>query len=202
MNEQALNTRIYDLSERDAIAFMAALVERMLINFRFYVSVCPFEGARRADSAIGLVWESLLTRQSRIDFTLQGEKLAVFEQLLDEQGDDSFGAQMAGDALVALSILLESLATERRGGAIEIAQLSRHGVIRLITLQDDDASDQEALDALLEAHPLTQDERAFEEEVLDLIAQEGSETRDAIQALRRLGQNEGVSNLGLTLEDS
>lgn len=201
MTEQALDQRIYALSERDTIVFMAAMVERMLINFRFYIAVCPFDNARRADSAMGLVWEALTTRQARIDFGLQSEKLAVFEQSFEEQGDESFGGQMAGDALLALSILLETLATERKGGAIEIARLSRHGVIRLITLQDDDQHENDALDALIDEHPLMSDERDFEASVLAQIEQEGSVTRDAIRELRRLGRNEGVSNLGLSLEE-
>lgn len=201
MTEQALDQRIYALSERDTIAFMAAMVERMLINFRFYIAVCPLENARRADSAMGLVWEALTTRNARIDFGLQGEKLALFEQIFEEQEDESFGAQMAGDALLALSILLETLATERKGGASEVARLSRHGVVRLITLQDADAHALDALDALIDEHPLMGDERNFEDSVLAQIEQEGCITRDAVRELRRLGQNEGVSNLGLSLDD-
>lgn len=201
MNEQQRESRIYALGERDALAFMATLTERMLINLHFYAALTALERqhVKRADNALGLVWEALMTPHARIDFLLQEEKISILEQRLAEE-DDSFGARMAGDALMALSTLLESMATERKGGAIEVARLSSHGVVQLIMMQSDEELTESAWQRRIDDHPLMADEQDFQDGVLDTLYEQGT-ARDALKVLRRLGQNHGVSNLGLSLND-
>ena len=201
MNEQQRESRIYALSERDALAFMATLTERMLINLHFYAALTDLEPkqVRRADNAFGLVWEALMTPQAQIDFLLQEEKLAALEERLSED-EDSFGARMAGDALMALSTLLESMATERKGGAIEVARLSSHGIAQLVMMQSDEELTASAWQRRIDEHPLMMDEHDFQEGVLDMLYEQGT-SREALKVLRRLGQNEGVSNLGLSLNE-
>ena len=201
MNEQQRESRINALSERDAQAFMAALTERMLINLHFYAALAELDSkqVKRADNALGLVWEALMTPRAQIDFLLQEEKLATLEARLAED-EDSVGARMAGDALMALSTLLETMATDRKGGAIDVARLSVHGVAQLVMLQSDDSLTESAWQQRINAHPLMADESDFQDSILDTLHETGT-SRDALKALRRMGQNEGVSNLGLSLHD-
>lgn len=201
MNEQQRESRIHALSERDALAFMAALTERMLINLDFYAALTELEPkqAKRAGNALGLVWEALMAPQAQVDFLLQEEKLAALEERLAED-DDSFGARMAGDALMALSTLLESMATERKGGAIEVERLSAHGVAQLVMMQSDDELSESEWQQRIDEHPLMADESDFQDSILDALYEAGT-SRDALKTLRRLGHNEGASNLGLSLND-
>ncbi|WP_414502227.1 YjaG family protein [Zymobacter sp. IVIA_5232.4 C2] len=201
MNEQQRESRIHALSERDAQAFMAALAERMLINLHFYVALSELEQkqVKRADNALGLVWEALMTPQAQIDFLLQEEKLAALEERLAED-EDSFGARMAGDALMALSTLLESMATDRKGGAVEVSRLSAHGVAQLVMMQSDEALAESEWQQRIDAHPLMADECDFQDGILDALYEAGT-SREALKMLRRMGQNDGVSNLGLSLND-
>lgn len=201
MNEQQRESRIHALSERDAQAFMAALTERMLINLHFYAALADLEPkqVKRADNALGLVWEALMTPRAQVDFLLQEEKLAALEERLAEDAD-SFGARMAGDALMALSTLLETMATERKGGAIEVARLSAHGVAQLVMMQSDDELNESVWQQRIDEHPLMADECDFQDSILDALYETGT-SRDALKTLRRMGQNEGISNLGLSLND-
>lgn len=201
MNEQQRESRIHALSERDAQAFMAALTERMLINLHFYAALADLEPkqVKRADNALGLVWEALMTPRAQVDFLLQEEKLAALEERLAEDAD-SFGARMAGDALMALSTLLETMATERKGGAIEVARLSAHGVAQLVMMQSDDELNESVWQQRIDEHPLMADECDFQDSILDALYETGT-SRDALKTLRRMGQNEGISNLGLSLDD-
>ncbi|WP_064121115.1 YjaG family protein [Halotalea alkalilenta] len=198
-----LETRLRNLPEREAIVFMAALTERLLHNYRLFHEVSGGGDRRRVDSAMALVWEALLVPAARIDFTLQGEKLAAIEAGLDDQlaeSDVSFGAQMARDATLALSTCLEALAGQRPEGALELSRLSRHGVERFIELSEgEEIEDEEGLSALIDAHPLMADERDFQQEVLERL--EAPLDAPALRALKRLGRNEGVSNIGLSLDD-
>lgn len=193
-------SRIQALEEREARTFMAALTERLLINLHFYAALTGLKQVRCADNALGLVWEALMAPASRIDFLLQEEKLATLEEMLAEDAD-SFGARMAGDALMALSTLLESMATDRKGGAIEVARLSTHGIAQLVMMQSDDVLNESEWQQRIDAHPLMEDEHDFQDGVLDMLAEIGT-SRDSLKALRRLGRNEGVSNLGLSLNDA
>ena len=200
MSESQWERHIEALSHRNALVFMAILIERMLINLRFYAALTGLEQARRADTALALVWEALMTPAARIDFLLQEEKLAALEKALEEAGD-SFGARTAGDALLALSTLLESMATDRKDGAIEVARLSRHGIAALVMAQSDEVLSASEWQQRIEAHPLMDDERAFQASVLDRLAEDGT-SPEALKALRHFGRNGGVSNLGLSLEDA
>lgn len=201
MNEQQRESRIHALSERDAQAFMAALTERMLINLHFYAALADLEQkqVKRANNALGLVWEALMMPHGQVDFLLQEEKLAALEARLAEDAD-SFGARMAGDALMALSTLLETMATERKGGVIEVARLSAHGVAQLVMIQSDEALSESVWQQRIDEHPLMADERDFQDSILDALYETGT-SREALKVLRRMGQNDGVSNLGLSLGD-
>jgi hypothetical protein len=51
---------------------------------------------------------------------------------------------------------------------------------------------------LIRDHPLTEDENGFQDAVLDAVSQPLDKA--LLKDVRRLGKNDGVSNLGLTLE--
>lgn len=188
--------RIQALDRQQARAFMAVLTERLLINLHFYAALTELPQAHRTINAMALVWEALQTPKTRIDFLLQEEKLTELEEVLASHAD-SFGARRAGDALIALATLLESMATEREGGAWEIAQLSRHGIEQLVMAQTDDGLSEHEWQQRIVHHPLMADDEAFQAEALALLESRKA-TRDVCVQLRRLNDH-GVSNLGLSL---
>lgn len=192
--------RLLTLEPRRQQAFMAALCERLLPNFVFYHQARRAQVGDAGNPAAGLraildlVWERLSVKEASIDFDRQAEKLAELEPPTD---DDSFGARRALEAVVALSALLDTLRGEAPDAILEVSRASKGGVRAFIELTEGE-EDPRRLSALLKQHPLMAEENDFQDAVLEAV--EGPLDRDSLKALRRLGRNEGVSNLGLSLD--
>lgn len=194
--QQGFKVRLRQLNKRQQQAFMAALCERLMPNYALYAQMTEQGDMHGLRVILDLVWEALLVRDARIDFARQAEKLAELEPPAD---DDSFGARRAVETVVALSALLDALQGDAPEAPLEVSQTSRNGVQAFIEMtegREEDDAEQNA--ARLREHPLMDDEHEFQNEVLDAL--EGELGRDALKALRRLGRNEGVSNLGLSLD--
>ncbi|MGR2739881.1 YjaG family protein [Billgrantia sp. Q4P2] len=183
--------RLQTLSPRHQQAFMAALCERLLPNYVLYAQMTGAGNPAGVKAILDLVWEQLAVREARIDFERQAEKLAELEPPAD---DDSFGARRAVEVVVALTSLLDTLRGESPDAVLEVSRISKGGVRAFIELAEGE-EDAGKLAKLLREHPLMADENDFQDTVLEAV--ESSLDRDALKALRLLGRNDGVSNLGL-----
>lgn len=175
-------------------AFMAALCERQLPNYALYAQTTGHGDLHTLRTVLDLVWEQLAVSGASIDFDRQAEKLAECEPPAD---DDSFGARRALDAVVSVSSLLDTLRGEALEAVVDVSRTSRAGVRGFIELTEGE-EEAEKLALLIRDHPLTEDENGFQDAVLDSVSQPLGKT--VLKDIRRLGKNDGVSNLGLTLE--
>ena len=186
--------RLQELEPRSRQAFMAALCERLLPNYGLYVQTSGQGNPQGLRAILDLVWERLTVKGTKIDFSLQAEKLAEQAPPAD---DDSFGARRASEAVAALSALLDTLQGEAPEAVLEVSKASRGGVRAFIELTEGE-EDGQRLAVLVRDHPLMEDENDFQDAVLEAV--EGPLGRDELKALRKLGRNDGVSNLGLALD--
>lgn len=188
--------RLRQLNKRQQLAFMAALCERLMPNYALYAQMTEQGDTHGLRVILDLAWEALQVRDARIDFARQAEKLAELEPPAD---DDSFGARRAVETVVAISALLDVLQGEASEAPLEVSQVSRNGVQAFIELTEgSEEDDAERNAARLRSHPLMDEEYAFQNDVLDAVEDELDRSR--LKALRQLGRNEGVSNLGLSLD--
>ncbi|WP_106475793.1 YjaG family protein [Phytohalomonas tamaricis] len=199
----SLEVRLDGLEGRAAVAFMATLTERLLPNYMLYAELGGQGDTKSVRVMLDLVWEALNVRDAKIDFARQADKLTEIEPDIDE--DQSFGARVALDTTMALSCCLDALqnALQKKKDSespVEVSRLSIGGVARYIELSEGDGLDDDALTAHIEAHALMADECAFQYVVLELVEQAPLD-RDRLRELRRLGRNEGVSNIGLSTND-
>ncbi|MCE0733876.1 YjaG family protein [Halomonas sp. G15] len=188
--------RLQGLEPHRQQAFMAALCERLLPNYALYAQTAGHGNPAGLRAILDLVWERLAIAGARIDFERQAEKLA---ELAPPEDDDSFGARRATEVVAALSALLDTLQGEAPEAVLEVSRASRGGVRAFIELTEGE-EDGERLAALVREHPLMVDENDFQDAVLEAV-EAGPLDRDALKTLRRLGRNEGVSNLGLSAEE-
>ena len=186
--------RLQELEPRSRQAFMAALCERLLPNYGLYAQTSGQGNPQGLRAILDLVWERLTVEGTKIDFSLQAEKLAEQAPPAD---DDSFGARRASEAVAALSALLDTLQGEAPEAVLEVSKASRGGVRAFIELTEGE-EDGQRLAVLVRDHPLMEDENDFQDAVLEAV--EGPLGRDELKALRKLGRNDGVSNLGLALD--
>lgn len=187
--------RLQQLDPRRQQAFMAALCERLLPNYRLYAETTGQGDPHGIRVILDLVWERLAVREARIDFDRQAEKLAELEPPAE---DDSFGARRALEVVVALSALLDTLRGEATEAVLEVSRASRSGVRAYIELTEGE-EDAGRLSERVREHPLMADENDFQDAVLEVV-EAGPLDRESLRALRQLGRNEGVSNLGLSAE--
>ncbi len=183
--------RLQALSPRQQQAFMAALCERLLPNYALYAQMTGAGNPAGLRAILDLVWEQLAVREARIDFERQAEKLAELEPPSD---NDSFGARRAVEVVVALTSLFDTLRGGSPDAVLEVSRISKGGVRAFIEMTEGE-EDASKLAKLVREHPLMADENDFQDAVLEAV--EGHLDRDALKALRHLGRNEGVSNLGL-----
>ncbi|MFQ3790386.1 YjaG family protein [Halomonas sp. A29] len=183
--------RLQALSPRQQQAFMAALCERLLPNYVLYAQMTGAGNPAGVKAILDLVWEQLAVREARIDFERQAEKLAELEPPAD---DDSFGARRAVEVVVALSSLLDTLRGESPDAVLEVSRISKGGVRAFVELTEGEENASK-LSQLVREHPLMADENDFQDAALE--AAEGQLDRDSLKALRQLGRNDGISNLGL-----
>lgn len=196
--EAGFERRLAALSDRQGLAFAAALCERLMPNYRLYASMeaAGDDRVHVVRTVLDLVWEALGVRDARIDFARQAQKLIECEP---PDADERFGARAAGDLTLALAACLDDLIAGSGEAPIEVSRLSLGGVERFIELQAGEAvMDDARREALIEAHELTADERAFQKAVLEAV--EAGIDRERLRAIRALGRNEGFSNLGISAE--
>lgn len=189
--------RLRALSSSQALAFMAALSERLMPNYRLYAELGDAGDTHGVTSILALVWESLGVRNASINFERQAEKLAACEPPDD---DDSFGARIARDLTLALSACMDVFSGPAVEAPVDVSRLSIGGIERFIEMSAGEAiGDDAERETLIDTHELMTDERAFQLAVLESVETQTLD-RAGLRELRTLGRNEGVSNLGLTAE--
>ncbi|WP_192036018.1 YjaG family protein [Halomonas sp. YLGW01] len=189
------NARLKQLDARRRLAFMAALGERLMPNYALYADHAEVGDPAALRGILALVWEYLTVKGAKIDFDRQAEKLAELEPPAE---DDSFGARRALEAVMAVSAMLDTLRGEAPEAVLEVSRASLSGVRAFIEMSEGE-EDEARLAAQIREHELMADERDFQDAVLEAVEEDVLD-RDALKALRRLGRNGGVSNLGLTLD--
>lgn len=176
-------------------AFMAALCERLLPNYALYEQTTGHGDGHTLRTVLNLVWERLSVPGASIDFARQAEKLAECEPPAE---DESFGARRALDAVVSISALLDTLQGDSPEAVLDVSRTSRAGVRAFIELTEGE-EDAQKLALLIRDHPLMADENDFQDAVLEAVGKPLNKA--ALKEIRQLGRNNGISNLGLSLED-
>ena len=192
MAKQKLNTfaRVRALEGHKAIAFAAALLERMLPNYALFCEVTESGDAPALRNCLNLVWETLKSPKGKFNMAVQLEKVEVATP--DTESHDNYGVYPAIDAAIGLASLLNLVAGDDPQGAVVISKLSQ-GSVEAYLLATGEADDDSVKD-----HPLMAFEVEVQNELLDYIEQAKSITK-AADDMRALALGAGMSNIGLDL---
>ena len=174
--------------------FAACLIQRMLPNYLLFCEAFGAGDANIAKSIVDVIWEKLMLPQSSINMASQLAKLEAITPALEDF--DGFGVYPANDFCVALGELLENFDQFTDEMLIEISQISAEGIVTLLEVQGEDLEQ-------LTMHPLWQEEAFFQREVYNrlydmLLA--ASDKKAQLKSLRDYSRNDGVSNLGVSLD--
>jgi uncharacterized protein YjaG (DUF416 family) len=189
-NKLSTFARVRALEGWKAVAFSAALLMRMTPNYRLFCQLTEFADGEILTKCQGLIWESLRSPKSRINFALQLEKIE--EATPDISDFDAYGVYPAVDACMAMVASLQLLLKQDLEGAVVVSKLSQGSVEAYLLLSG------EATDENVKHHPLMEFEIAIQQEILSVL----ETTNDLMRAtdiIKEIALSEGISNIGLDL---
>lgn len=192
MAKQKLNTfgRVRALEGFKAIAFAAALLERMLPNYALFCEVTDSGDAAALRNCLNLVWETLKSPKSKFNIAVQLEKVELATP--DTEEFDNYGVYPAIDAAIGLAGLLNLMAGDDPQGAVVVSKLSQ-GSVEAYLLSSGEATEEN-----IKAHPLMVFEVTIQNALLDCVESHTYPAK-AAQALKEIALEEGMSNIGLEL---
>ncbi len=187
-----MENAIRSLCYKGQRAFAAALAARMLPNFLLFAEVAELDNASQLKASLDTVWEKLLDPKARISWEKQLEKIAELEP--DPDGYDMYGVYPALNAVLAVQAALSGMMDKDENPALDVSRLSRGTVQDYLNALAGEELSYEALDE----DELWQQEKAFQEDLLELLAQDPGQ--EQVRQARQLGRNDDISNIGISLK--
>lgn len=197
----ALNLNLKNLSLWQQTAFSAALLERMLPNYKMFSQAADFGDPALLRNQLDLIWQRLSQGQVKINFAVQLEKLE--EVIPDIEAFDFFGVHSALDTCMALGSLLQGIQDnddETIGNVHLLSQSSVSYYVSLILAQEQSDQDEIIIkEQEIEDHPLMQWEIATQQELFNALNR-AKENADTCKKLKQLALSERISSLGIELD--
>jgi uncharacterized protein YjaG (DUF416 family) len=192
MAKQKLNifARVRELEGWKAVAYSAALLERMIPNYALFCEVSEYEEAANLRACLDLIWESVKAPKSKFNVAVQLEKVELGTP--DTHDFDTYGVYPAIDAAIGMAASLNLIGGDDPQGAVVVSKLSQ-GSVEAYLLASGEATDEN-----VKEHPLMVFEIAVQDELLSCIEQATSPQQGA-QTLKQVALEEGISNIGLDL---
>lgn len=176
------------------VSFIAALAERSFPNYKLFSEACETGDAKQFRLSLDLFWESLMVKNSKINFAIQFDR---FEPIIpDLDKFDVYGVYPALDACVTLNSAFNSLV----GPDPDVNEAVNASRVSIGTVASylEALAGEELDDTVIFADELMQQELEFQQAVLDLLTVQKSP--DSMKAIRQFAKNGGISNIGITLD--
>lgn len=190
--------QLKDLEPWQQTAYAAAMAERMFPNYALFCQVTENKEAQPLKNALMLIWEFLSSRDSKINFEVQLEKIA--EEIPDASDYEMYGVYPAIDAAMAVHTTMELAMGTQAEEVTRVSRLMRQTIISFIEATEALPEDESARRKVLNQHELMQFDRDFQDEVLAQVREMNPYSKAALKELRIMAQNDGVSCLGLGTE--
>ena len=187
------------LSQWQQIAFSAALLERMIPNYKMFAKHAEFGEFSVLRNQLDIIWQWLdKNNRCKINYDAQINKLEP--QVPDPQEFDFFGVFPAIDATMAMMSLLQAMQDKEIQGAEIVSRLSENSVsyyVELIIAEQRAENDEsEITNKEIELDPLMEWEFDTQNELYYAI-KELPENKDTCLKIKAMVLEEGLSNLGI-----
>lgn len=180
-------------------AFLLALAERAFPNYALFSDAIGMKGGAKMLQLLDQAWEMLQEPPSE----------AVIPQLLvklealtpDVENYDVYGVYPAHDFCRLMEQALLNRLNPSKHRATEASGLATGTVMNFIEVSEGEDLDEDQLVRLLDQHELMKADKAFQRDVVLSVKRQRTPTATFIKSLRERAANDGVSNLGISLED-
>lgn len=207
----AIHLPFIKLNHWQQIAFSAALLERMLPNYRMFSEAADFGEAKLLRNQLDLIWQWLAgsdtAKGSSIKINVEAQLNKLEPETPDPEKYDFFGAFSALDACMALTALWELMQTKppKKGQDVDvediqsISRLSYSSVYSYVELElSQDLSENEVTEHVILDHPLMQWEKGIQNELFDLL-KFAAKNKRTCELLKEIVLSEGISNIGIEI---
>lgn len=194
----SFNQRLRSLSPWQQWVFITALAQRSALNYQLFCEAVDFGDAGALNKLLGLLWESQLSKEAKVNWAVQQEKLAELQPNPDAY--EVYGVYPALDAAMAVELAIEQALQPDEENTIRASKLSRSTVRQFLIKQLPETFDEEQESAWLRVQPLMDDENAFQDALLAQVTSANLPHPVLIRQLRELAYNQGFSNLGIGLD--
>lgn len=203
MNRQKFLKTLQSLGGWRERAFILALAERAAPNALLYfenLDTADLEKSIDLESLFDQIWQHLIIAPNEDAIIECLDEVVELRMLTDDS--DSYGALPTADCLEIIEQALLCGVNEDKKRASETSQLSIATITQFIEFSEGDGLDENSLVRLFDKHPLIEREFSFQAELNDLLRAATHPGEDVIQELRVLAQDEGLSNIGISVSDS
>lgn len=202
MNRKKILKSIQALSGWRETAFMLALAERALPNVVLYLeSVELYQDMQLKDhrDLMQATWQHLVAEPDESEIAELLDEVSAPIEVLEQ--DENYGARPSTACLHLWEQALLSELNREKPRALEASQASLQTVMDFIEFSEGDDLSENALVKLFDRHNLMTREFAFQDELVERLRNAGRVSKEFINELRELAQDEGVSNLGISLSE-
>ena len=202
MNKQKFLKSLQSLGGWRERAFILALAERAAPNAMLYfenIDTDELEEKPDLAAAFKAMWQHLILEPNEDAIIELLDKIVEWRTLCD--ASDSYGAMPTADCLEITEQALLSGINEEKKRAFEASQISLATVTQFIEFSEGEGLDENELIKLFDRHPLVEREFSFQAELNDILRSATHPGSEVIQNIRELAQDEGLSNIGISLQD-
>lgn len=203
MNKQKFLKTLQSLGGWRERAFMLALAERACPNAELYfenIDTSDLEKNIDLKKLFDDIWQHLIIEPNEDSIIECLDNIVELRMLTDES--ESYGALPAADCLEITEQALLCGVNEEKKRAFDASQLSLGTVTQFIEFSEGEGMEENALIRLFDKHPLVEREFSFQAELNDLLRAATHPGVEVINELRALAQDEGLSNIGISLSET
>ncbi|BFN13911.1 MULTISPECIES: YjaG family protein [Marinobacter] len=179
-------------------AFLLALAERSFPNYALFADAVGLKTGGKMRQLLDLAWDMLQKDVADAAIPQLLSKLETLCPNVDEY--DAYGVYPAFDFCQLLEQALLNRLNPNKHRATEASQLATRTVMDFVEMSEGEGLDENELVRVFEHHPLLKDDKLFQRDTVMALKKQRTPKEAFLAELRAGAANDGVSNLGISLE--
>lgn len=179
-------------------AFLLALAERSFTNYALFAEAVGLKTGAKMRQLLDLAWDMLQKDAEDAAIPQLLSKLEALSPSVDDY--DAYGVYPAFDFCQLLEQALLNRLNPNKHRATDAAQLATKTVTDFVEMSEGEGLDDNELINLFEHHPLLKDDKLFQRDTVLALKKQRTPTEEFLAELRAGAANDGVSNLGISLD--
>ncbi|MEC9084866.1 MAG: YjaG family protein [Pseudomonadota bacterium] len=179
-------------------AFLLALAERSFPNYALFADAVGLKTGGKMRQLLDLAWDMLQKDVADAAIPQLLSKLETLCPNVDEY--DAYGVYPAFDFCQLLEQALLNRLNPNKHRATEASKLATRTVMDFVEMSEGEGMDENELVRVFEHHPLLKDDKLFQRDTVMALKKQRTPKEAFLAELRAGAANDGVSNLGISLE--